>query len=248
MLIEDAIASLQVHEVPYRAAKMRLYHKVERAYWGISNPAIDDQARIWRQELNLDERLKLAADLWNTNAHEGRLCAAKLLTQARIRPDDTPAWDLLKSWVPDFDSWAIADLVCMAGHRRLSQIPERVGEIAEWTQSPHMWTRRAAMVITLPWTKQRVPKPEEVAVREMILRWAAAYAKDQTWLIQKSVSWWLRELSRKDPERVQRFLSEHGSKMRISARKDAARLITSLITDDAANLKPEIDFKTQNKM
>ena len=91
------------------------------------------------------------------------------------------------------------------------------------------------MVITLPRTKQCVPKPEEVAVSEMILRWAATYAKDQTWLIQKSVSWWLRELSRKDPERVQRFLSEHGSKMRISARKDAARLIASLITDDAAN-------------
>ena len=77
MLIEDAIASLQVHEVPDRAAKMRLYHKVDRAYWGISNPAIDDQARIWRQELNLDERLKLAADLWNTNAHEGRVCAER---------------------------------------------------------------------------------------------------------------------------------------------------------------------------
>ena len=212
---------------------MRLYHKVERAYWGISNPAIDDQARIWRQELNLDERLKLAAELWNTNAHEGRLCAAKLLTQARIRPDDTPAWDLLKSWVPDFDSWAIADLVCMAGHRRLNQIPKRVDEITEWTQSPHMWTRRAAMVITLPWTKQRVPKPEEVAVREMILRWAAAYAKDQTWLIQKSVSWWLRELSRKDPERVKIFLSEHGSKMRISVRKDVTRLIASSVANNA---------------
>ena len=72
---------------------------------GISNPAIDDQAQIWRQELNLDERLKLAADLWNTHAHEGRLCAAKLLIQARIRPDDTPAWDLLKSWVPKAESW-----------------------------------------------------------------------------------------------------------------------------------------------
>ena len=93
MLIEDAIASLQVHEVPERAEKMRLYHKVNRAYWGISNSAIDDLARIWRQELNLDERLKLAADLWNTNIihtasyrgvykkdnyHEAHICVGKV--------------------------------------------------------------------------------------------------------------------------------------------------------------------------
>ena len=35
MLIEDAIVALQIHEVPGKAAEMRTYHKVERAYWGL---------------------------------------------------------------------------------------------------------------------------------------------------------------------------------------------------------------------
>ena len=52
---------------------------------------------------------------------EARLAAAKLLTQARIRPDQE-AWDLIKSWVPDFDSWAIADHACMAGQRRVAVV------------------------------------------------------------------------------------------------------------------------------
>ena len=30
--------------------------------------------------------------------------------------------------------------------------------------SPHMWTRRAALVMTLPWTKQNHPKPQDLNV------------------------------------------------------------------------------------
>ena len=61
MLIEDAIAMLQLHEVPGKAAKMRTYYKVERVYWGLTTPVLDDQARQWRQDLSLADRLQLAA-------------------------------------------------------------------------------------------------------------------------------------------------------------------------------------------
>ena len=115
MLIEDAIAVLQIHEVPGKAIKMLAYHKIDRAYWGIGNPILDDQARLWRQELPLEDRLQLASDLWSSNAYEARICASKLLTQARIRPEDSSAWALIKSWIPDLDSLEIADQLCLAG-------------------------------------------------------------------------------------------------------------------------------------
>ena len=38
----------------------------------------------------------LAAGLWDSDIHEARVAAAKLLTQARIRPDDA-VWDVLAS-------------------------------------------------------------------------------------------------------------------------------------------------------
>ncbi|WP_372605226.1 DNA alkylation repair protein, partial [Actibacterium sp.] len=161
---------------------------------------------------------------WRTDIFEARLAAAKLLTQARIRPDDA-VWDLIVSWLPDFDSWAIADHVCMAGQKRLLADPSRVDQVAEWTTSDHMWTRRAALVITLPWTKQNHPKPADLEIRQRVLGWAAGYVPDRNWFIQKAIAWWLRELSKHDPEPVIAFLAEHGDQMKPFARKEAGKYL-----------------------
>ncbi|MGV6839425.1 MAG: DNA alkylation repair protein [Planktomarina sp.] len=209
-----------------KADQMRAYHKVDRPYLGVGNGALDDLAKTWRQELSLDDRLRLAAALWDSNIHEARICAAKMLTQARIKPDDAPAWDLLQSWVPDFDAWAIADHAMMAAQRRLTWMPERVDTLAAWVASDHMWTRRAAFVATLPWTKQRDPKPQEIAIREQVLDWAAGLTQDHDWFIQKAIAWWLRELSRRDPARVIAFIDAHGQAMKPFAVKEAQRHIT----------------------
>lgn len=222
MTPQQALAELGSGD-PQKAQEMRAYHKVDRPYLGIANPVIDAQVKAWRAALDLSDRLTLAQGLWQTNIHEARIAAAKLLTQARIRPDDQGAWDLIRSWVPDFDAWAIADHASIAGQKRLVADPARLDVVEGWTVSPHMWTRRAALVMTLPWTKQNNPKPAELAARDRILGWAATYVADQTWFIQKSVAWWLRELSKHDPDRVRSFMATYGDQMKPFARKDATR-------------------------
>ena len=150
MTADDAIAALKARGEPDRADQMAAYHKVERPYLGVASPETDTLVRSWRQSLSLDERLTLARDLWNTDIFEARVAAAKLLTQARIRPADDAVWELIQSWVPEFDSWAIADHACMAGQRRLIADPTRLDTVETWITNDHMWTRRAALVITLP--------------------------------------------------------------------------------------------------
>ncbi|KMK67049.1 DNA alkylation repair protein [Puniceibacterium sp. IMCC21224] len=225
MTLDDALAALRAQAEPGRAEQMAAYHKTPRAYLGVPNPAINAMSQDWRQTLDLDQRVSLAQALWDSDIFEARLTAAKLLTQARIRPDDRPVWDLFQSWVPDFDSWAIADHACMAGQRRLTADPVRLDVIESWTQSPHMWTRRAALVITLPWTKQNFPSQQELAARDRILGWAATYIEDSTWFIQKAIAWWLRDLSKHDPERTRSFLASHGADMKPFARREAARYL-----------------------
>ena len=220
---KQAIAELRALGDPAKASQMHRYHKVDRPYLGVANPAIDDCVARWRAEVDLDSRLALARSLWKGNTHEGRIAAAKLLTQARIRPDDTGAWDLIVAWVPDFDGWAVADHACIAGQKRLVADPARLDLVESWTTSDDMWTRRAALVMTLPWTKQNNPKPEERAARERVLGWAAGYVSDPEWFIQKAVAWWLRELSKHDPDRVRAFLDQHGAAMKPFARKEVGR-------------------------
>ena len=225
MTPEDALAALVAAGDPDKAKEMARYHKVPRRYLGVANPVIDDLAKTWRKAVDLDTRIALAAGLWNTNCHGARVAAAKLLTQARIRPDDAAAWELIKTWVPDFDAWAIADHAAIAGQKRLAWQPTRLDDIEAWTNSPHLWTRRAALVMTLPWCKQRNPKAEETAARERILGWAARYVDDPEWFIQKAVAWWLRDLSKRDPDRVVHFLADHGDRMKAFARKEAAKYL-----------------------
>ena len=220
---EPYLAELEALADPERAEGMRGYHKVERRYLGLSNPQINDLTKDWRRSLDAPTRVAIADGLWQTDIYEARLAAAKLLTQARIRPDDTAAWQLIASWTPDFDSWAIADHACMAGQKRLVADPSRLDEVEPWISSDHLWTRRAALVITLPWTKQNHPKPAELAARDRILGWAAEMVPDHQWFIQKAIAWWLRELSKHDAPRVTAFLDTYSARMKPFAVKEALR-------------------------
>jgi 3-methyladenine DNA glycosylase AlkD len=222
MTFVDALKALTAEAQPDTAAEKAAYHKQTRVVMGVPNPAINALTKTWRQTLSVENRVALADDLWASDIFECRIAASKLLTQARLRPDEA-AWALIQSWVPEFDSWAIADHACTAGQKRLVADPARLDQVEAWTQSDHMWTRRAALVITLPWSKQNFPKPHELEVRDRVLGWAAGYVDDPDWFIQKAVAWWLRDLSRHDAPRTRAFLAEYGARMKPFARKEAAR-------------------------
>jgi 3-methyladenine DNA glycosylase AlkD len=207
-----------------KAAEMAAYHKQTREIIGLANPQIDGFVKTWRAELSLDDRLALAAELWQTDVFEARIAAAKLLIQARINPDDA-AWALLQSWVPEFDSWAIADHASTAAAKRLVAEPARLDEVEGWTHSKHMWSRRAALVATLPWAKLNHLTPEQNKARERILGWAARYVDDHDWFMQKAVAWWLRDLSKHDAPRTALFLEKHGERMKPFARKIAGKYL-----------------------
>lgn len=218
------MTQIRAHADPDRAVGMQNYMKVPRTYLGVANPILNDLTKTWRKDLSVEDRVALADALWQTDIYEARLAAAKLLTQARIKGDQ-PVWDLIVSWVPDFDCWAIADHAMMAGQKRLVADPTRIETVESWTKSDRHWTRRAAMVVTLPYTKQNHPKPGELDIRERVLGWAAGYVNDPEWFIQKSVAWWLRDLSKHDPDRVIAFLREHGKTMKPFARKEASKYL-----------------------
>ncbi|TDT74970.1 3-methyladenine DNA glycosylase AlkD [Litoreibacter halocynthiae] len=221
---DAALAHLESLADASKADELAAYHGVERRYLGIPTPTLDALAKDWRGD-DLAARLTLAAALWDSDIHEARICAAKLLTQARLRPEDGPAWDLLVSWLPDVDCAAIADQVANAGAKRVVWDTSRLDQMDAWTASEHVWTRRAVLDFTQPWTKQNRSKLADEAVRDRVLGWAALYAEDHDPLIQRAVAWWLRDLSRFDVPRVQAFLEEHGERMTRSARREAAQMI-----------------------
>jgi 3-methyladenine DNA glycosylase AlkD len=218
-----ALAALRNAADPARAAEMAAYHKAPRVYLGLAVPAVEALVARWREGASVGERVALARGLWDSDIHEARIAAAKLLTQARIREDEALVWDTFRAWVSGFDAWAIADHACKAGERRLVAEPARLGVVEVWTRDPNMWVRRAALVATLPWSKLTHPSPEETAARERILGWAADLVADRDWFIQKAIAWWLRSLSAHDLDRVRAFLAGPGAGLKPFARREALR-------------------------
>lgn len=225
LTLNEALADLRAAGDPDRAAGAVAYHKVARLYFGVPVPVIADMAKSWREGLSLDARVALARDLWDSDIHEAKVAAAKLLTQARIRPDDGAVWDLIAAWAPGFDAWAVADHACAAGGRRLVADPARLDTVERWTTHSNMWTRRAALVITLPWTKLTFPKPADEAIRDRVLGWAAGYVDDAEWFIQRAIAWWLRDMSKHAPDRTRAFLTAHGARMKPFARREAGKYL-----------------------
>jgi 3-methyladenine DNA glycosylase AlkD len=218
-----ALAALEAHGDPARARGMAAYHKTPRRYFGTPVPDIAVLARGW-QHLPPEDQIALAEALWASDIHEARIAAAKLFERRRV-PAVAAVWRVIRGWVPDFDGWAIADHVCKAGSLRLLADPARIDTVAGWTESASIWTRRAALVITLPWARVADPLPFDTATRERVLGWAAGYLDENDWFIHKAVGWWLRDLSKRDPDRVRDFLARHGAAMRPFARREAEKYL-----------------------
>jgi 3-methyladenine DNA glycosylase AlkD len=224
MTPEAALAALAALADPVRAAGAAAYHKAPRIYLGLAVPQIEALVAEWRAGLDVPGRVALADALWQSDIHEARIAAAKLLTQTRIT-DDGAVWRLIASWVPQFDAWAIADHAAAAGGRRLVAHPDRLDAVEAWISHPNIWARRAALTFTLPWTRLTHPKPADQAIRARVLGWAETLVPDRDWFVQKAIAWWLRDLSKHDAARARDWLAEHGPTLKPFARKEAAKYL-----------------------
>lgn len=219
----DPIEELEAVGDPERAVEMAAYHKAPRRYLGVAVPQLQALADRWRAERDVPGRVALAAALWDSDVHEARIAAGKLLTQARIPSDEPLVWAEFLRWVPAFDAWAIADHACKAGQRRIAAAPARLDVVEGWAGDANMWVRRAALVATLPFAASNHPDAAERAARERVLGWAAGLVADREWFIQKAIGWWLRSLAPHDPARVRAFLAGPGEGLKPFARREAER-------------------------
>ena len=200
---------------PKRAEQEKRYQKSRWEHWGVPLPKMDLAIRETLGSLSQDEALELCRRLWREPVWDLKIVAGRILGRKSIEPD-AKVWGFVNERLADLDGWAVADNLAPAASRCLVADPGRLDVVEAWIENPHLWTRRAALVFTLPWTKgERDP--------ERMLGWAARLAEDREWFIQKAIGWQLRELSKRDPERVRRFLMEHGEKLTCVAKREATK-------------------------
>jgi 3-methyladenine DNA glycosylase AlkD len=216
---ERLIAALSAFANAERAAQEKRYQKSSWEHWGVAVPKMDAAIRATVADLGQGDSLALAARLWREPVWDLRIVAGRVLARKAVAPD-AAVWTFVTQRMADLDGWAVADNLAVVGGRCLLADPERLDLVETWVESPHLWTRRAALVFTLPWTKEgRDPA--------RMLGWATRLAADRQWFIQKAIGWWLRELSKRDPQRVRRFLDEDGAPLMTVARREATKYLAA---------------------
>ena len=200
-----------------RAEREKAYQKSRWEHWGVALPGMDAAIRETLGDLAQDQALALCRRLWREPVWDLKVVSARILARKAIAPD-AEVWGFVTGRLGDLDGWAVADNLADVASRCLVADSARLDAVEAFVESPHLWTRRAALVFTLPWAKEKRDP-------ERMLGWAARLAEDRQWFIQKAVGWWLRELSKRDPKRVRRFLDEHGAKLSGVARREATKYL-----------------------
>jgi 3-methyladenine DNA glycosylase AlkD len=209
------VQALRAHGDAKRAEWEKAYQKSRWDHWGVALPAMDAAIKRTLGGLTQRQALQLCTRLWREPVCDLKIVAGRILARKGIEPD-AKVWGFVTERLPDLDGWAVADNLASVASRCLTEDPRRLDAVEAWIESPHLWTRRAALVFTLPWARGDHDP-------ERMLGWAARLADDREWFIQKAIGWWLRELSKRDPERVRRFLEEHGEKLTGVAKREATK-------------------------
>jgi 3-methyladenine DNA glycosylase AlkD len=211
------ISSLRGYANPERAAKDRNYHKSSWEHWGVTAPRMEAAIRETLGGADPDTLMQISRDLWPEPVWDLKIVAARILARKSVPPDER-LWHFVIVRMGDLDAWAVADNMSSVASRCLIADPRRLDLVEMWVDSPHLWTRRASLVFTLPWTRSgRDP--------ERMLGWAQRLCGDREWFIRKAIGWWLRELGKRAPDRVRQFLAEYGAGMKAFARREAMKYL-----------------------
>lgn len=174
------------------------------------------EMRKWGKSLGPDHALAL--ELWKSNIHEARIIAA------HVEDPDTLTEKQMDSWVNDFESWDICDLVCSG---LFDKTPFLEKKIWEWTKSEKEFVRRAGFVLICAKAVHYKKAKDSEFIKYFPL--IKKYSTDDRNFVRKAVNWALRQIGKRDESlrinaiKIARELSSSKDKTPRWIGKDALR-------------------------
>lgn len=131
-------------------------------------------------------------------------------------------------------SWSVVDTLCLEvlGPVLLRET-EHVALVMPWANSRTAWSRRAALAAPIKLARKGLELDQIYA---LVLK----LGKDPEDLVQKAAGWLLREASKSDPKRLEKFLREHGQNLaRIALRAAIERFPDKKRRELLATTRPD---------
>ena len=196
----------------YRKEKIAGYLKTSSLdFIGVELPDIHKIVKQNIKGLKIDELPEVMEGLWKIRTFETRLAAIDILKVYAKKGSVKIGMDFADRWVEDGDTWGIIDPLCSPTIGSMLLRDESVGEtLRSWQASDNFWRRRASFLPYLYLALKSQHRPE---FNDKIIEAVSPHISDTEFFVGKAAGWVLRELSKRDPDLVKKFIDENRSTM-----------------------------------
>ena len=178
---------------------------------GVKLPDIHKIVKRNINGLKVEELPIIMEGLWKIKIFETRLAAIDVLNVYAKKGSVDIAMDFANKWVEDGDTWGIIDPLCSPTiGSMILRDPQVEVTLKSWRTSENFWKRRASLLPFLHLALKSQYKPE---YQDKILEAVSPHISDPEFFVGKAAGWVLRELSKRDPDLVRKFIDTNRSSM-----------------------------------
>lgn len=212
-IVEDVISSLEEFKDEARIVFAAKSYPTAMKVIGVTNPnskIVLKELKTQTKKFSGRERIDLAKELCKTNIFECQHIALEYLGKDKKALAELTSKDL-DEFNQNMDNWVSVD--CFAGY--LVGYAWREGiistkKVKSFLNSDDFWSRRIAVVSTVALNQKARggtgDAKKTIEICELVI-------DDHQDMMNKALSWVLRELAKVDSEPVEKFLSKHKSRL-----------------------------------
>ena len=204
---------------PARATQEKRYLKSPFQFIGVPDPRSRSIAKGFRKEhrdIATDTLWGICGDLWQRRAR-GAGTGDFLLDEFRglLDPTDMPA---LERMLRESVNWDQVDEIAVHLVGAVLRRDQRALEsVKRWAKDDSFWMRRAALL------SQLLLFREGAGDRALFYSLASDMMEEKEFFIRKATGWVLRDIARREPEEVARFVGENRERMSGVTFREATR-------------------------
>jgi len=222
-LAQEIIAALRAGKTSGRAKAAENYHPSSQEIIGLYAEDMRAVLAVYRARLKASpgrEVVDLARVLVAQDILDARSLAYELVAGHKPAMAALTKADLL-ALGKGIDNWrSVDEFACALSGVKWRDSVLGDSDIKAWAKSRDLWWRRAAVVSTVPLNLKARGGTGDSARTLMICELVAA---DREVMVQKALSWALRELSRRDRRGVESFLNRHEATLGALVKREVLR-------------------------
>jgi 3-methyladenine DNA glycosylase AlkD len=226
-IVNSILCDLEKYADPRRKETAAINHPTSMRVIGLKVPNQRKVIDEWRKRLsdfNEEQWILLALELVKTKILECQQVAFEMIWKNKKALQALTTGQIL-ALGETLDNWVSVDMYCLC----ITGFSWRTGNIQDeiienWATNENRWTRRSALVSTVPLNLRARGGKGDV---ERTLKICQLLVADYDDMVIKAMSWALRELSKSDKQAVVQFVDQNKAKLHPKVKREVNIKLTT---------------------